>query len=75
MKYKIKGTVIYQNISGGFWGIQGDDGKQYLPVNMPEQLKVEGAKVEISAVDSDLDGIFMWGDPIKITSFHTLPRF
>ncbi|MCB0689611.1 MAG: hypothetical protein KDC53_23890 [Saprospiraceae bacterium] len=75
MKFKIQGKVIYENLSGGFWGIKGTDGKEYLPVNMPEQLKVEGANVEITAEESDQESIFMWGQAIKIVAFHTIPKF
>ena len=74
MKHEITGTVIYEDLAGGFWGIKGSDGRQCLPVNMPNQLKVRGARVEITAIDSDSDGIFMWGTPIEIITFHTLPK-
>ena len=73
-KLKITGKAHYQNLGTGFWGIIGDNGKQYLPVNMPEQLKVKGAHVELSVEDSDQGSIFMWGSPVKILSFHTLPK-
>jgi len=71
---KIKGTVIYEDSGMGFWGILGADGKEWLPVNMPNQLKVKGAKVEVSAIESDMASIAMWGTPIEIVSFHTLPN-
>lgn len=71
---KIKGKVIYQDLGVGFWGIIGDDGSEWLPVNMPNQLKVKGAEVEIQAIESDQESMAMWGSPIKILSFHTLPR-
>lgn len=74
MKYRIKGKVVHEDLSGGFWGIIGEDGTQYLPVNMPEQLKVKGAKVDLTVQDSDMDSIFMWGQPVKIITFHTVPR-
>ena len=74
MKQRIKGRVVYQDLGGGFWGIEGEDGRQYLPTNMPEQLKLDGAKVEITAVPSDMESIFMWGESIKIVGFHTLPK-
>ncbi len=74
MKHQITGTVIYEDLAGGFWAIKGSDGRQWLPVNMPNQLKVRGARVEITAIDSDADGVFMWGTPIEITAFHTLPK-
>ncbi|MBK8506364.1 MAG: hypothetical protein IPL46_31690 [Saprospiraceae bacterium] len=74
MKYKIRGKVIFNDLSGGFWGIEGNDGRQWRPVNMPEQLKVRGALIEVTGEDDDSESIFMWGDPIRIVAFHTLPK-
>jgi hypothetical protein len=71
-KIKIRGHVSYQNIATGFWGIIGDDGKEWRPVNMPEQIKLEGRKVRVQAIEVDDISIFMWGHPIRIISFHTL---
>lgn len=72
---KIKGKVIKVNLEGGFWGIVDDAGQEWLPINMPEQLKVDGAAVEISAQEVDVMSMFNWGTAIEIRSFHTLPRF
>ncbi len=69
---KIKGTVKYQELEGGFWSIIGDDGKEYAPIQMPEQLKLEGAKVNVLASEFDGMTMNMWGTPIVIKSFHTL---
>ena len=68
----ITGTASYQNIGIGFWGIIADDGQSYLPINMPEQLKREGAKVRCRASISNVETMHMWGTPINITSFKTI---
>lgn len=69
---KIKGTVKYQELEGGFWSIIGDDGGQYAPTSMPEQLKLDGAKVVVKATEFEGITMMMWGTPIVIHSFHTL---
>ena len=70
---KISGKVVYQNIGMGCWGIVADNGKEYRPVNMPEQLKTEGAKVTVTASKAKEEmSMFMWGTPIKISSFETI---
>ncbi len=70
---KITGKVVYQNIGMGCWGIVASNGKEYRPVNMPEQLKTEGAKVTVSASSVKEEvSMFMWGTPVKITSFETI---
>jgi len=69
---KIKGTVRHITLETGFWGIESDDGKKYIPVNMPEQLKTEGRKVEVDAdLISNMSGLHMWGEYVKVTSFET----
>ncbi len=69
---KIKGTVVYVDINGGFWGIETNSGDQFLPVNMPEQLKTEGAKVTLEVNEIDLMNMYMWGRTVEVISFHTL---
>ncbi len=72
MAKRISGKVVYENISGGFWGIVADNGKEYRPVEMPNQLKQKGARVSVvlKKVDEGMS-IFMWGEPVEIISFTT----
>lgn len=69
---KITGKVVYQNIGTGFWGIVDGKGNEWRPVNMPEQLKYEGQQVTVDAKEVDEMSVFMWGTPVKITSFQTI---
>ena len=72
MKFRVKGTVAYQDLETGFWSIIGDDGKQYRPVNFPEQIKLEGKNVKVTLRPIDEGAsIFMWGIPVEVVSFHT----
>lgn len=72
MSFKIKGTAKYLELGSGFWGIISDKGDEYLPINMPEQLKFNGKKVECRAVSHDGFSMHMWGKMVKIVSFKTL---
>ena len=73
MSKSISGTVVYQNLGTGMWGIEGDDGQQYRPINMPEQIKYEGAKVRVIIKKvEEAASVFMWGTPVRVVSFHTL---
>ena len=67
--------TVFENLEMGFWGIVDDEGRKWLPVNMPEQLKVPGARVRIRARPSDMESLQMWGTAIEIVSFHTVPLF
>lgn len=71
-KITIIGKVVYENLEGGFWGIKDEKGNNWLPVNMPEQLKHKGKKVEIIAERVEMMGIAMWGETIKIKGFSTM---
>ncbi|MEO0473805.1 MAG: hypothetical protein AAF206_29615 [Bacteroidota bacterium] len=68
---KIAGTVTYVNLSGGFWGIQGEDGQQYNPGgSLPKQFQKEGLKVSAEVSPSDAFSIFMWGTNVDIKSIQ-----
>lgn len=71
-KHTLKGTVNYHQLEGGFWGITDTKGGQWLPINMPEQLKMENRKVKVRVKELDEETMIMWGTPVKIISFETL---
>lgn len=70
---EIQGTAKYIDLETGFWGIISDKGEKYRPLNMPEQLKTDGARVQckIRKVSEDAS-IYMWGIAVMIDSFHTI---
>ena len=69
----IQGKVVYKDVGPGCWGIVDSSGNEWRTVNLPEQLKKEGAHVRISAREiREEASIFMWGKPVKVTGFHTL---
>lgn len=70
--FSLEGEVKYFNLETGFWGLIDKDGKEWLPLNLPEQLKYEGSKIKIKAKEVKADSMFMWGTPIKIVSFQTM---
>lgn len=72
-KHKISGKVVFLPLSGGCWGIVDQQGREWRPVNMPDQIKLEGRHVEVVVKEVEEDvSIFMWGTPVKIVSYHTL---
>lgn len=73
MAKRISGKVVYNTFSGGFWGIVGDNGKEYRPVHMPNQLKKKGARADVVIRKAREEvSIFMWGEAVEIISFSTL---
>ncbi len=67
-----KGTVVHLSFENGAYGIIDAEGKKYLPINMPTQLKREGAKVTFRFRMADVVTAVMWGQPIYIYSFETI---
>ena len=62
----ITGIVIYKNIGTGFWGIEGLNGEEWLPVNLPKDLEQEGKRVTLKIRKLAGDSIFMWGKMVEI---------
>ncbi|MEL7532119.1 MAG: hypothetical protein AAFN10_12455 [Bacteroidota bacterium] len=64
---QITGTITYINLSGGFWGIKGDDGQKYNPLDsLPSKFQQEGLKVSAEVSHSNAFSVFMWGRNVDI---------
>ncbi len=64
----IHGTVKYINLEGGFYGIQGDDGESYYPINLDEEYKEDGLKIIFKMKSrTDVFTTAMWGKTVEIT--------
>ena len=67
------GTVRYLNISGGFWGIVGDDGKNYDPLGLDPAFQQDGLRVHFEAVpETELMSTHMWGTLITLVHIEPL---
>ncbi|MGV8129385.1 MAG: protease inhibitor I42 family protein [Methanolinea sp.] len=70
------GTVTYQDFEGGFYGIAGDDGKNYLPLNLESQYRVDGMRISFECEEAkDVATIQMWGIPVHITFIEPMETF
>jgi inhibitor of cysteine peptidase len=70
------GTVTYQDLEGGFYGILGDDGKKYDPLNLDAEYQVDGLRVAFGATEvPGVAGIHMWGTPVNLTFIREIPGF
>jgi hypothetical protein len=62
------GTVTWVPLEGGFYGIIGDDGTQYDPLNLPEEYSVDGFRIGFTAIEEqNVASIHMWGTIITLT--------
>lgn len=63
----ISATVSYISLEGGFWGLVSEDGVKYQPVNLGEEFRKDGLKVELRArVIENTADFRMWGKQIEI---------
>lgn len=67
----INGTITHLPLATGTYGIIDNQGNEWLPINMPEQLKKDGKKVTVTIQEVDIMSMFMWGTSVRILSFHT----
>ena len=70
MAKKIKGTLKFIDLEGGFWGIVTPQGN-YAPLELPEQLKKNGQALSCTVEEVDVMTAHNWGIPCKIISFTT----
>lgn len=61
------GIVRYLTFEGGFYGIIGDNGENYLPDNLSDEFKVDGLKIYFEGTITDLTTTVQWGRTITIT--------
>ena len=68
---RISGHITYQDLEGGFWGIVGDDGARFVPVEgLPDAFRQDGLAVETEAEIVHMIGTSMWGQYIKVLSIR-----
>jgi inhibitor of cysteine peptidase len=68
---RTKGTVVYVDIEGGFYGIAGEDNTNYDPVYLEDEFREDGLKVEFTAYPVEETASFhMWGRIIEIRSIQ-----
>lgn len=62
-----EGTVQYVDLEGGFYGILGEDGAKYNPMNLSEAYKEDGLRVRFRFRSrEDVMTTQMWGQNVEI---------
>jgi len=70
---ELSGTVKFVSLEGGFYGIAGDDGKNYDPINLREDFKKDGLRVRFEARELRNRASFhMWGTLIELIKIEQL---
>ena len=64
---KFRGTVRRNDLEGGHWQLEADDGSRYVLEGATRAIEKDGAKVEIDgAVDDGAMGFAMTGPILKV---------
>lgn len=64
---KTNGKVVYLDLSGGFWGIETEDGEKLNPSSgLPASFQKEGLKVSVAYKPSNAFSIHMWGKNVDL---------
>jgi hypothetical protein len=61
-----KGTIHYEDLEGGFYGIIADNGERYIPINLDDTFKTGGLRVKFSAYPASIATSSMWGTPVRL---------
>jgi hypothetical protein len=66
--------VHHVGIEGGFWGLTGENGQNYDPLNLPDDLKRAGLRVKFwLRMRKDIATTHMWGTPVQIVAY-SIPK-
>jgi hypothetical protein len=64
---KLRGTVRKNDLEGGHWQLEADDGTTYVLEGATAAIEQDGAKVEIDgAVDKNAMGFAMTGAILRV---------
>jgi len=67
------GTIVWLSFEGGFWGIIGDDGEHYDPINLDSEFRGEGLRVYFEVkILPNLVSFHMWGKIVEILKIQKL---
>jgi inhibitor of cysteine peptidase len=70
------GTVTFQDLEGGFYGILGDDGRKYEPLHLDPKYERNGLRVAFEAtLAKDAVSTRMWGTPVNLGFIEEIPEF
>ena len=69
----VTGTVEHVELEGGFWGVIGDDGKQYDVFNLPKEFRKQGLRVKLAGkLRPDRISFHMWGVIVEVISIERI---
>lgn len=66
---KLEGTLSYQDLEGGFWGLIDASGDKYvLFEGLSDDMKKDGLRVQATVEPANVLGTAMWGTYVRVVS-------
>jgi hypothetical protein len=68
---KVTGIIVIIPIDS--YGIKGDDGRNYMPTNIPQEFQKDGLRIRFEA--KELPGqtrVYMWGTIVELVTIQKL---
>ncbi len=63
----IEGTVVYNDLEGGFWGLLSNDGRRFVPVNpLPESVRKQGKRIIARISPVQVLSALQWGEHVEV---------
>jgi hypothetical protein len=61
------GEIIFIDLEGGFYGIKSNDGEYYDPINLADDFKIKGLRIQFFArIRNDVLTYHMWAKVIEL---------
>ena len=71
----MSGRISYINLEGGFYGIYGDDGNKYDPVNLAAEFQKDSLRVLFEGtILTGQASAHMWGKVFHITKMERIQQ-
>ena len=67
-----QGTVVHNKLEGGFFGIRGDDGQNYLPLGLDDPFLKDGLRVQFEARKENMMTLQQWGTPVRLVTISVI---
>lgn len=69
----LRGTVVYKNLEGGFFGFNADNGKKYLPNGLKKEYQRHGLILEVTGeINTQMVTFQQYGSVLMIKSVKVI---
>jgi len=65
--FPFEGTIVYQDLEGGFFGIITEEGEKLLPIDLPDKYTIDGLRISgIATPETGMVSSNMWGEMVSV---------